>query len=72
MFLTSDHHVYVWNQKRETPVVVLQGHSRTVNCVCWNPVHHSMIASGSDDCKYCIKLIHVVSIGSFKKIFQPK
>ncbi len=48
----SDNHVYVWNRKRETPVVVLQGHSRTVNSVCWNPVYHCMIVSASDDCKY--------------------
>ena len=50
MFI-SDHRVYVWNHRRETPVIVLQGHNRTVNCVTWNPVHQTMIASASDDGK---------------------
>ncbi|KAG8240359.1 hypothetical protein J437_LFUL000834 [Ladona fulva] len=26
------------------------GHTRTVNCVAWNPVFHQMLASVSDDC----------------------
>lgn len=47
--LSLDNNVYVWNKKRETPVVILQGHTHTVNSVSWNPVHHSMIASASDD-----------------------
>ena len=47
----SDHRVYVWNHRRETPVIVLQGHNRTVNCVTWNPVHQTMLASASDDGK---------------------
>ena len=44
-----DHHVYVWHHSRENPVIVLKGHSRAVNCVSWNPVHHDMLASASDD-----------------------
>lgn len=51
-FITSgseDHHVYVWHHRRETPVIVLKGHSRAVNCVAWNPAHHDMLASASDD-----------------------
>ena len=45
----SDNQVYVWHCRREMPVVVLQGHTRPVNCVAWNPVTLDMIASASDD-----------------------
>lgn len=44
-----DHHVYVWHHLRETPVVILKGHSRLVNCVAWNTVDPTMLASASDD-----------------------
>ena len=30
-------------------MVILKGHSRAVNCVDWNSVRHSMLASASDD-----------------------
>lgn len=45
-----DNKVYVWHIKREQPIATLIGHSRTVNCVSWNPVYHQMMASVSDDC----------------------
>ena len=47
--LHTDHHIYVWHHRRETPIIVLKGHSRPVSCVSWNPVHHDMLASASDD-----------------------
>ncbi|KAE8750615.1 hypothetical protein FOCC_FOCC002595 [Frankliniella occidentalis] len=46
---SEDNRVYVWHVKREKPIAVLAGHTRTVNCVAWNPVYHSMLASVSDD-----------------------
>ena len=45
----SDHKVYVWHIKREIAISVLEGHTRTVNCVHWNPQVPSMLASASDD-----------------------
>ena len=48
-FVHVDHHIYVWHHRRETPIIVLKGHSRPVSCVSWNPVHHDMLASASDD-----------------------
>ena len=48
-YLCTDHNVYVWHSRQETPVIVLKGHSRTVNCVSWNPVHYDLLASASDD-----------------------
>jgi hypothetical protein len=31
--------VYIFHTKREEPIAVLAGHSRTVCCVSWNPVY---------------------------------
>ena len=41
--------MYVWHSRQETPVIILKGHSRTVNCVSWNPVNYDLLASASDD-----------------------
>ena len=45
----SDHKVYIWHIRREIPIAVLEGHTRTVNCVHWNPQVPSMLASAADD-----------------------
>ncbi|KXJ24795.1 WD repeat-containing protein 26 [Exaiptasia diaphana] len=52
VFLASgseDHNVYLWHIKMQEPIAILKGHSRTVNCVSWNPSIPSMLASASDD-----------------------
>lgn len=46
---SEDGKVYVWNIRKEHPICVLDGHTRSVNCVSWNPMVPSMIASASDD-----------------------
>jgi WD40 repeat protein len=46
---SEDHKVHIWHIRREQPIAVLEGHTRTVNCVHWNPVLPSMLASVSDD-----------------------
>lgn len=40
---------YIWHKLREEPVAVLEGHTRTVNCVHWNPRLKNMLATASDD-----------------------
>ena len=47
--LPADNMVYVWSRKDSSPILKLEGHSRTVNCVTWNPIRHDMLASASDD-----------------------
>lgn len=47
--LLADNKIYIWHIKREKPIAVLQGHTRTVNAVAWNPVYQQMLASVSDD-----------------------
>ena len=34
--------VYIYHVKRDEPIAVLSGHSRTVNSVSWNPVYHQV------------------------------
>lgn len=46
---SEDHKVYIWHIKREIPIAKLEGHTRTVNCVHWNPRIPCMLASAADD-----------------------
>lgn len=46
---SEDKHVCIWHIKREEPLAKLTGHAKTVNCVSWNPVYPSLLASASDD-----------------------
>ncbi|OQR77272.1 WD repeat-containing protein 26-like [Tropilaelaps mercedesae] len=46
---SEDHKVYIFNRAKETPVEVLTGHTRTVNCVAWNPHFPQLLVSASDD-----------------------
>lgn len=46
---SEDNKVYVYHILRENPIAELTGHSRTVNCVTWNPVYPKVLVSCSDD-----------------------
>lgn len=46
---SEDNKVYIWHRNREKPIAIYSGHSRTVNCVSWNPKYPQMLASASDD-----------------------
>jgi len=46
---SEDNKVYLFHVRREEPIAVLEGHTRTVNCVSWNPVHPNVLVSASDD-----------------------
>ncbi|KAJ8947528.1 hypothetical protein NQ318_005005 [Aromia moschata] len=47
---SEDNQVYIWHVRNEQPIATLQGHTRTVNCVSWNPVYPHILVSVSDDC----------------------
>ncbi|XP_057781766.1 WD repeat-containing protein WDS homolog [Salvia miltiorrhiza] len=52
MFIASgseDSKVYIWNRRSSSPIEILSGHLKTVNCVSWNPRRPQMLASASDD-----------------------
>lgn len=49
MLSFPDHKVYIWHRRSELPIAELTGHTRTVNCVSWNPVLPGLLASASDD-----------------------
>jgi WD40 repeat protein len=46
---SEDSKVYIYHMKKEEAVAVLSGHTRTVNCVTWNPVYPNVLVSASDD-----------------------
>jgi len=46
---SEDSRVYIWNKRNENAICILEGHTRPVTCVAWNPVHLGMLASASDD-----------------------
>lgn len=46
--------VYIWHVDGEEPIAVVSGHTRCVNAVAWNPRHHDVLVSASDD--YSLRL----------------
>lgn len=46
---SEDHKVYIFHKNKERPILTLNGHMGSVNCVHWNPVLPCMLASASDD-----------------------
>lgn len=70
-----DGNVYVWRSGKEKPALILRGHSRTVNCVAWDPVHHTTLASASDDgncwatCSACVQPMSVCVIAGTVRVW---
>ncbi|XP_034827354.1 WD repeat-containing protein 26 isoform X1 [Maniola hyperantus] len=51
---SEDNKVYIWHIGGEEPIAVVSGHTRCVNAVAWNPAHHDVLVSASDD--YSLRL----------------
>ncbi len=65
---SEDARVFIWNKKSEHAICILEGHTRPVTSVAWNPTHLGMLASASDDgtvriwgpSKICIQIIFLL------------
>ena len=56
---SEDNKVYIFHVKRDEPIAILSGHTRTVNCVAWNPVYPQVsIYKYTYICTY-IGIIHI-------------
>jgi len=46
---SEDSRIYIWNKRNENAICILEGHSKPVTSVSWNPMNNGLLASASDD-----------------------